>query len=337
MSGAPTPAIRTEALTRRYDDVTALRGIDLTVGSGSVVGLLGHNGAGKTTLVRILTTLLRPSRGRAQVCGFDVTAAPTEVRARIGLTGQYVAIDDDLTGRENVEMVARLLGLSGAQARHLADELLTQLGLADDADRLARHYSGGMRRRLDLAVSLVSRPEVLFLDEPTTGLDPTSRQDLWGAIARLASTGTTVLLTTHYLEEADRLADRIVLIDRGAIVAEGTPAELKRRIGGYMIDLTLADDAERDRAAQALAAQATSAPTPAGERRLSVPIADTQTVLPALRSLDAAEVTVTGLDVHTPTLDDVFVTITGEAAAREDEEAGSRSGRRRRRPKEERR
>ncbi|MEX1209117.1 MAG: ATP-binding cassette domain-containing protein [Acidimicrobiia bacterium] len=310
------PAIRTEALTRSYDDIEALRGVDISVDAGSVVGLLGHNGAGKTTLVRILTTLLRPTSGTAEVCGFDVTAAPNEVRACIGLTGQQVAVDDDLTGRENIEMVALLLGLPRAQVRTRADELLTQLGLADHADRLARHYSGGLRRRLDLAASLVSRPQVLFLDEPTTGLDPTSRQELWAAISSLARSGTTVLLTTHYLEEADRLADQIVLIDRGSIVAEGTPLELKRRIGGYTIDLTLAGADERDRASEALASLAAAPPMPSGERGLSVPIADTETVLPALRSLDAANVTIHGLEVHTPTLDDVFVAITGDVAKR---------------------
>ncbi|MFP4636137.1 MAG: ATP-binding cassette domain-containing protein [Nitriliruptoraceae bacterium] len=312
-----TPAIRTASLTRRYDDVVALDGVDLTVEPGSVVGLLGHNGAGKTTLVRILTTLLQPTDGTAEVCGFDVTASPTEVRARIGLTGQYVAVDEALTGRENIELVARLLGLPPAQVRARAGELLAELGLDDHGDRLARRYSGGLRRRLDLAASLVSRPEVLFLDEPTTGLDPTSRQQLWESISQLARSGTTVLLTTHYLEEADRLADRIVLIDQGAIVAEGTPWELKRRVGGYMIDLTLADTGERDRAAQALQTLATAPPAASGERRLSVPIADTETVLPALRSLDAAGVTVAGLEVHTPTLDDVFAAITGQAAERE--------------------
>jgi len=311
------PAIQTESLTHRYGDVEALTDVDLTVEAGSVVGLLGHNGAGKTTLVRILTTLLRPTRGTAQVCGFDVIAASNEVRARIGLTGQYAAVDDDLTGQENLKMVARLLGLPAAQVRSRSRELLDQLGLVNHADRLARHYSGGLRRRLDLAASLVSRPQVLFLDEPTTGLDPTSRQELWAAISSLARSGTTVLLTTHYLEEADRLADRIVLIDRGSIVADGTPSELKRRIGGYMIDLTLAGPEDRDRASGALASLSTAPPTPFGERGLSVPIADTETVLPALRSLGTAEVTIEGLEVHTPTLDDVFVAITGEAAERD--------------------
>src|SRR5215472_13877391 len=234
------PAIRVEGLVKRYGRFEALRGLDLRADEGTVLGLLGPNGSGKTTTVRILSTLLRPDGGRAEVAGFDVVAQPHEVRARIGLTGQFAAIDDLLTGRENLELAARLSHLGRTAARRVAGELLERFDLAGAASRLARTYSGGMRRRLDLAASLVAAPAILFLDEPTTGLDPVSRLAMWDVIGRLVAEGTTVLLTTQYLEEADRLAGRIAVIDGGRVIAGGTADELKGQVGGERLELTVA-------------------------------------------------------------------------------------------------
>jgi oleandomycin transport system ATP-binding protein len=307
-----------------------LDSVDLSVDRGSIVGLLGPNGAGKTTLVRILATLLRPTHGHAFVAGFDVARDPAAVRARIGLTGQFTALDEGLTGRENLILCGRLLRFSRADAAHRADQLLEEFALTDASTKVVHQYSGGMRRRLDLAASLVGRPEILFLDEPTTGLDPTSRAVLWKVVAQYPSQGMTVLLTTHHLEEADLLADRIVLLDRGRITAQGSSAELKRLVGGYAVAVTLADRGERDTAGQVLATNGLPSSTAADERLLYVPIETASQVLDVARGLDTASVHVADLRVETPTLDDVFLAMTGRAPTVNAEDGGGpeRRGRR---------
>jgi ABC-2 type transport system ATP-binding protein len=296
-------------------EVRALDGLSLAVESGSVYGLLGPNGAGKTTLIRVLTTLLPADAGSARVAGVDVRQHPQQVRARIGLAGQYAAVDDHLTGRENVEMVGRLYGLPRRQVRRRADELLARIGLTEAADRQVRTYSGGMRRRLDLAACLVGRPQVLFLDEPTAGLDPASRRDLWALIGDLVATGTTVLLTTQYLEEADRLADRIAVIDHGRLVSEGPPNQLKDRVGGAVLELTVPDD-DRARALWTLRTMQADDPTDDQHSgRIVLPAPDgARTLTQALRRLDAAGITPEDLALHKPTLDDVFLALTGHRA-----------------------
>ena len=317
-------AIQAEGVRHSFGDVVALDGLDLEVEAGTVFGLLGPNGAGKTTLVRILATLLRPSGGRATVLGHDVVAEPLAVRRRIGLAGQFAAVDEELTGRENVEMVGRLYRLSAAEARARADEVLERFDLTEAADRRVATYSGGMRRRLDLGASLVGRPPVILLDEPTTGLDPRSRQELWTIVEELRGEGTTVLLTTQYLEEADRLAQRIAVVDAGRIVAGGTAASLKAAVGAEVLAVRLADPAGVDRAAPALADLAADEPvvdTAAGEIRLSV--TDPSASAEAVRRLDARGVTIAAVELRPPSLDDVFLTLTGRHAddAATDEEA----------------
>jgi ABC-2 type transport system ATP-binding protein len=295
-------------------EVRALDGLSLAVEPGSVYGLLGPNGAGKTTLIRVLATLLPPDQGTARVAGVDVRTDPAGVRASIGLAGQYAAVDDHLTGRENVEMIGRLYGLSRGKARRHAREVLERIGLAGAADRQVRTYSGGMRRRLDLAASLVGRPRVLFLDEPTAGLDPASRRELWELIGDLVDTGTTVLLTTQYLEEADRLADRIAVIDHGRLVSEGTPDQLKQRVGGSVLELSV-PDGDQARTLQAL--RAMGAEDAAWDRRRGkLVVAAPQgaaTLAEALRRLDAAGVVPQDVTLRKPTLDDVFLALTGHA------------------------
>lgn len=307
------PAIVAEGLRRRFGATLALDGVDLTVETGTVLGLLGPNGAGKTTTVRVLTTLLRPDAGSAQVAGVDVRTDPGAVRRRIGLAGQYAAVDENLTGRENLTMVGRLYHLGRRRAQDRAGELLEQFGIADAADRLVRGYSGGMRRRLDLAASLVGDPEVLFLDEPTTGLDPRSRLDLWALIEGLVADGTTLLLTTQYLEEADRLADRIAVIDEGRVIAEGTVDELKDRIGGSVVEARVPTGWE-PAAAAALARLGHGAPH-VGDGVVTVPAEGPGDVASAARLFAQEEIPAVELGLRRPTLDDVFLTLTGRATA----------------------
>jgi ABC-2 type transport system ATP-binding protein len=297
--------------------IRALDGLDLTVKRGGVYGLLGPNGAGKTTLIRVLATLLPVDAGSAHVAGVDVRQHPEQVRAHIGLAGQYAAVDEHLTGRENVELVGRLYGLPRRQARRRAGEVLERIGLAEAADRQVQTYSGGMRRRLDLAACLVGRPQVLFLDEPTAGLDPASRRDLWALIGDLVEGGTTVLLTTQYLEEADQLADRIAVIDHGRLVSEGTPHELKDRVGGAVLELTVPDD-DRARALSTLQTMRAEDPTDDQHRgRIVLPAPDgARTLTQALRRLEGAAITPEDLALRKPTLDDVFLALTGHRATR---------------------
>ena len=302
---------------------TALRGVSFEALPGSVLGLLGPNGAGKTTAVRILTTLLTPDMGSALVGGIDVTRHPARVRAQIGLAGQYAAVDENLTGFENLEMVGRLYHLGRGTARERATELLDEFGLADASDRLVRTYSGGMRRRLDLAAALVARPPILFLDEPTTGLDIRSRIALWDSIETLVAAGTTVLLTTQYLEEADRLAHRIAVVNHGVVIAEGTSAELKRRVGGDRLEIRLASGSDVAAAAIALARVGTGAPI-AVDGRLSIPIEHgSGAVTVAVRRLDESGIEIEDIATQRPTLDDVFLQLTGQTAAEAEAEAES--------------
>ena len=312
-------AIETHDLRKLYGDVVALGGVDLQVEAGSVFGLLGPNGAGKTTAVRILTTLIRPDGGSAVVAGLDVLRDAKRVRERIGLAGQYAAVDEILTGFENLEMVGRLYHLGRAVSRRRAAELLEQFDLVDAGHRLVKTYSGGMRRRLDLAAALVAQPPMLFLDEPTTGLDLRSRIGLWEAIEALVDEGTTVLLTTQYLDEADRLADRIAVIDHGLVIAEGTSRELKARIGGERLEIQLADRERSDAAAAALAEIGDGGPASI-DGTVSIPISERRgAIAAAVRKLDEANIAIDDIAVRSPTLDDVFLTLTGHAAEPEQE------------------
>jgi daunorubicin resistance ABC transporter ATP-binding subunit len=311
-----TPAILAEGVRHTFGDVVALDGLDLEVQPGTVFGLLGPNGAGKTTLVRIVATLLRPTAGSARVLGRDVIAEPLAVRRRIGLAGQFAAVDEELTGRENVELVGRLYRLSGAKARTRAAEVLERFGLAEVADRRVSTYSGGMRRRLDLGASLTGRPPVLLLDEPTTGLDPRTRQELWSIVEELRRDGTTVLLTTQYLEEADRLAQRIAVVDHGRIAAEGTAAQLKATIGGNVLSVRLADPARAADAGAVLASLAAGEQprVDASDGEIRLAVADPAASAEALRRLDSRRLPVASIELQQPSLDDVFLALTGRPA-----------------------
>jgi ABC-2 type transport system ATP-binding protein len=314
--------IEASGLTKRYGDVVALDGLDLTVPTGTVLGLLGPNGAGKTTAVSILTTLLQPDAGEARVAGFDVCGEPDQVRKSIGLSGQYAAVDEHLTGFENLDMIGRLYRLGRRRSRDRAHVLLDRFGLTEAADRPVKTYSGGMRRRLDLAGALVAEPPVLFLDEPTTGLDPRSRTDLWGFIRELVARGTTLLLTTQYLEEADQLAHDILVIDQGREIAHGTADELKREVGGERIHVTVCSPREVPIARDVLARFATEdIQIDEPSRQLVAPIQGGAPVLTqALRALDQQQVTLSDVGLRRPTLDEVFLSLTGHGCDEPDDE-----------------
>ena len=331
-----TPIVRVEGITKTFGGtVKALDNVTLEFEPGIIYGLLGPNGAGKTTLIRVLTTLLRPDSGRAEVAGVDVLGDPKTARTKIGLAGQFAAVDEYLTGRENVEMVGRLYGLSIAESRKRSAEVLERIGLADAADRQVKTYSGGMQRRLDLAASLTGRPEVLFLDEPTTGIDPRSRVDVWDLINDLVKGGTTVLLTTQYLDEADQLADRIAVIDEGRLISEGTSDDLKDTLGGSVIELSVPEDRQAETIEALRAICGTEPLVHELTQEITVPAVEgAQTLTEVVRTLDAASIALNDIALHKPSLDDVFLTLTGHPAETEPSAEkppnGKRTGRRRR-------
>ena len=325
-----TLAIKASGLTKSYGDVVALNGIDIEVEQGTVLGLLGPNGSGKTTTVRILATLLQADSGSASVGGFDVVTQPDEVRSVIGLTGQYAAVDEYLTGRENLELFGRLFHLSKFDAAKRANELLDRFDLSDAADRGIKGYSGGMRRRLDLAASLIGRPNVLFLDEPTTGLDPRSRQGMWSVIEDLIAEGTTVLLTTQYLEEADQLANKIVVLDHGNVIAKGTSDELKSQVGGDRIEIVVESAADVAKAAIAISEFGSAeAITEDLTKTILLPVAGGSTaIVNIVRKLDENNISIADIALRRPTLDDVFLSLTGHATEDNQESAAPAKGRR---------
>ncbi len=304
-------------VAKHYGNVKALDGVTLKAETGKIFGLLGPNGAGKTTLVRMLSTLTDPDKGSAKVLGLDVVQNSNKVRKLIGLAGQFAAVDEYLTGYENIYMVGRLYHLSAKEAKQRAQTLLEELNLADASDRTVKTYSGGMRRRLDLGASLVGRPKILFLDEPTTGLDPRTRLDLWGIIRQLVREGTSILLTTQYLEEADELADKIAVIDRGKVIAEGTSNQLKAKLGGDVVEFELHKPSDRDKALKAVSGVAKKKPTVDDSGLIiTVPVGDgSKSLLAVVRELDKARVEPTALSLHRPSLDDVFLSLTGTKAS----------------------
>jgi ABC-2 type transport system ATP-binding protein len=319
-----TAAVVAEGLVKRFGKTEALRGVDLEIPRAKVLGVLGPNGAGKTTAVRILTTLVKPDEGRAVIDGIDVVAEPRRARARIGLTGQYAAVDERLTGFENLEHVGRLFHLGTPEAKRRAGELLERFTLTDAGDRVVGGYSGGMRRRLDIAMSLIAKPSVLFLDEPTTGLDPRSRLEVWDLIEELGQSGTTTLLTTQYLDEADRLADEIAVIDKGLVIARGTAAELKRQTGGDQVEVVLEDPADAPRVIELISCHGCDDAhldgSPDG-RVVILPVIDLTGMVPeVVRTLDDQQIKIRDVGVRRSTLDDVFFALTGHAAESEDGE-----------------
>ncbi len=320
-------AIEAEGLTKRFGNATtgttALKGIDLTVRPGTVLGVLGPNGAGKTTAVRILSTLIRADAGSARVGGYDVVRDARKVRQTIGLTGQYASVDEDLTGTQNLVLIGQLLDLPTREAKARARELLRWFDLGDAADRMAKTYSGGMRRRLDLAASLVGRPAVIFLDEPTTGLDPAKREDMWGVVRSLVSDGSTVLLTTQYLDEADALADEITVIDQGSLIAHDTPEGLKQVVGGQTIEVRPTDPSRVGEAAAILARVSGGEPERLAQGRVSVPVDGEAALYTALAGFAAAGISITEVSLHLPSLDEVFFTLTGHRTADLSEQAAA--------------
>ncbi len=323
-------AIEVSGLTKNFGKVKALNGISFEVEKGTVVGLLGPNGSGKTTTVRILSTLLKPDSGSAKVSGFDVVSQDEDVRRLIGLTGQYAAVDEYLTGRENLELFGRLFHLSKKDSANRAAELLERFDLSDAADRGIKGYSGGMRRRLDLAASLIGHPSVLFLDEPTTGLDPRSRLGMWEVIKDLVADGTTVLLTTQYLEEADQLASRIIVLDHGNMIAQGTSDQLKTSVGGDRIEVVVDQDSQVAQATEILKALSSGEPVvDSMARRILIPVSGgSKAIVEAVRRLDEANIMVDDISLRRPTLDDVFLSLTGHIAEEEKEEVSAGRGRR---------
>ena len=308
-------AIETAGLVKLFGHTRALDGLNLTIRGGSVYGLLGPNGAGKTTAVRVLSTLLKPNAGTATVLGFDVVRDAREVRRKVSLTGQYASVDEDLTGHENLVLISRLLGMSWVDARRRASELLAAFGLSDAASRQVRTFSGGMRRRIDIAASLVTRPEILFLDEPTTGLDPRSRNQVWDLVRQIAASGTTVLLTTQYLEEADRLAERMAVIDHGRVIAEGTSRELKASIGGNTLRLSLADPTRQSDARALVTDLLGDVVSDTDPTTVSVKVPDAAAAASVLGAIARANIVLESFSLGTPSLDDVFFTLTGKPPA----------------------
>ncbi|HET7304646.1 MAG TPA: ATP-binding cassette domain-containing protein [Segeticoccus sp.] len=321
-----TYTIEAEGLVKQFGATRALDGIDLAARQGSILGVLGPNGAGKTTAVRILATLLRPDAGRASVNGYDVVRDAGRVRRSIGLTGQYASVDEDLTGTQNLVLIGKLLNLSARDAKARAAELLDWFDLSEAAGRMAKTYSGGMRRRLDLAASLVGRPSVVFLDEPTTGLDPAKREDMWGVVRSLVDDGSTVLLTTQYLEEADALADEITVIDHGRVIAHDTPDGLKRVVGGLRIRVRPADPARVADTRAVLEAVSGATSEVSARHELTVPVAGEEALAATVSRLADAGIAVTELSLHLPSLDEVFLTLTGRTASEDDTADGTHGG-----------
>jgi len=322
---SPSPlAIEATGLVKSFGEVRAVDGVDLAVPSGSVYGVLGPNGAGKTTTIRMLATLIRPDAGTATVLGHDIVEDADDVRGRVSLTGQLASVDEDLSGRENLILIGRLLGLKHAAAKDRADELLAAFGLADAAGRLVKHFSGGMRRRLDIAASIVVTPELMFLDEPTTGLDPRSRNQVWDIIRAFQAEGTTILLCTQYLEEADQLADRIAVIDRGTVIAEGTPAELKASVGSGALHVRLLDPEQRPQAASILERELGSVVLEGDPAALTVSCADGDRGAEAVADLARAGIRIAGFSLGQPSLDEVFLALTGHPAEPEEAEEDKR-------------